>query len=214
MPLTCVCGNAYDEVHALNCHRGGFINIRHNEIRDLTTKLLNEVCHDVATEPVLTPLSGETLPRSSNQEDNARCDISARGFWNRGRKAYFDVKVLNPLANTYLNQTLKATIKYAEAQKRRKYNSRILNIEHGSFTPLVFSCIGGFGEEAKRFYNRLAELVAEKRSSDTEITKNVIRTELSFSLLRTSILCIRGSRSHKIRSENLDNEIDPILAHI
>ena len=32
-----------------------------NEIRDLTAHLLTEVCHNVAVEPHLQPLTGETL---------------------------------------------------------------------------------------------------------------------------------------------------------
>ena len=57
LPSRCVCGEPYNEVHALNCPRGGFISVRHNEIRDLTAELLNEVCNDVSTEPMLTPLT-------------------------------------------------------------------------------------------------------------------------------------------------------------
>ena len=43
------------------CHMGGFPTIRHNEIRDLTASLLTEVCHNVAAEPHLQPLNGETM---------------------------------------------------------------------------------------------------------------------------------------------------------
>ncbi len=33
--------------------------IRYNEIRDITASLLTEVCHNVATEPPLQPLTGK-----------------------------------------------------------------------------------------------------------------------------------------------------------
>ena len=85
LPTKCVCGEAFNEVHALNCSRGGFLMIRHNDIRDLTAEFLSEVCHDVATEPRLTPLTGEQFVlRSNTVDDDARCDIAARGFWTRG----------------------------------------------------------------------------------------------------------------------------------
>ena len=69
--------------------------------------------------------------------------MSARGVWIRGNKAYFDVKVFNPLARSYFNQTLKAAHKSNENAKKRLYMERVINVEHGTFTPLVFTCLGG-----------------------------------------------------------------------
>ena len=81
-------------------HRGGFPTICHNEIRDITASLLTEVCHNVATEPPLKPLSGESFPlRSANIDDNARLDICARGFWNTQQDLCFDVKLFHPNAH-------------------------------------------------------------------------------------------------------------------
>ena len=53
---------------------------RHNEIRDLTTDWMSEICTDVEKEPLLQPLSGEhILPWSAN-EDDVRLDIRAKGL--------------------------------------------------------------------------------------------------------------------------------------
>ena len=60
-PQSCVCNASFSIDHAMTCKRGGFTIMRHNEIRDMTAKLLTEVCHNVATEPPLQPLSGETI---------------------------------------------------------------------------------------------------------------------------------------------------------
>ena len=43
------------------CPYGGFPIIRHNEVRDLTATLLTEVCHNVATEPALQPISAVNM---------------------------------------------------------------------------------------------------------------------------------------------------------
>ena len=56
----------------------------------------------------------------------------------KGSKAYFDIRVFNPVAKSYTNQH-----KANEAQKKREYGERVLNVEHGSFMSLVFSCLGG-----------------------------------------------------------------------
>ena len=56
--------------------------------------------------------------------------------------------VFNPLA---------AHHRLNENQKKREYGERVVNVEHGSFTPLVFSCLGGMSVECLNFYNRIAD---------------------------------------------------------
>ena len=107
----------------------------------------------MAIEPLLTPLSGEQFNlRSTITEEHARVDVSARDVWVRGSRAFFDIMVFNPLARSYSNSTLKASHKSNENLKKRKYNDRILQVEHGSFTPLVFTNFGGVGVEGSNFY--------------------------------------------------------------
>ena len=48
----------------------------HNELRDLEADMLNIVCHDVQVEPVLQEITGEVLPRGTNQAPDARLDVS------------------------------------------------------------------------------------------------------------------------------------------
>ena len=67
---------------------------RHNEIQDLEAELLVTVCKDVEVEPLLQQLSGENLNNGANTSPDARLDIHARGFWERQRSAYFDVRVV------------------------------------------------------------------------------------------------------------------------
>ena len=81
LPTECVCGKQFTVNHALSCPYGGLSLLCHNEIRDVTADLLNEVCHNVSTEPELHPLSGELLShRTANTEDRARLDVKAQGF--------------------------------------------------------------------------------------------------------------------------------------
>ena len=41
LPTTCPCGQAFTVTHAMNCKRGGFISVRHDEIRDFEAALLS-----------------------------------------------------------------------------------------------------------------------------------------------------------------------------
>ena len=50
-PVYCKCGEKFDLQHALPCKKGGFVSLRHNFVRDITSSLLNEVCKDVRVEP-------------------------------------------------------------------------------------------------------------------------------------------------------------------
>ena len=73
LPMKCVCDASFNVEHALTCKRGGFINIRHNDVRDFTAELLSETCNDVAIEPLLTPLTGESFKfKTANTDDHAR----------------------------------------------------------------------------------------------------------------------------------------------
>ena len=82
-----------------------------------------------------------------------------------------------------------------EQEKKRAYDQRIREVEHGCFSPLVFSATGGMGPTAKVVYKKLASMIATKHNQSYSQTINWLRCRLSFSLLRSSIMCIRGSRS-------------------
>ena len=56
LPSKCLCGSKFDVTHALNCHKGGFVNARHNNIRNLECSLLKSVVNDVECEPSLQPV--------------------------------------------------------------------------------------------------------------------------------------------------------------
>ena len=164
-------------------------------------------------EPVLTELSGETMSmKSANTSSEARVDISARGIWSRGQRAFLDVRVFDPLARRYQNQTLKSAYRSHEMEKKRSYNERILHVENGSFTPLVFSALGGMGAECSMFYKRLSGLISEKRKEKMSVVSTWLRTKLSFALLRSSLLCVRGTRSryHKPMVVESDIQIDMV----
>ena len=190
---SCHCGASFSVDHAMVCPFGGFPIIRHNEVRDLTASLLTAVCHNVATEPCLQPITSETFPlASTNTRDDARLDVKARGFWSRGQDAFFDVRVFYPNAPSYRSLSLTSAYKHHEDAKKREYGHRVRDVEHGVFTPLVFTSTGGMGREATVFYHRLADLLATHWGQDYSSTINWLRCRLSFALLRSA--CFVHSR--------------------
>ena len=93
--------------------------------------------------------------------------------------------------------------------KKKAYNERVIQVEHGSFTPIVLSAMGGFGVETSRFVKRLIEKVADKKDMETSVVANYLRTKISFELIRSQVACIRGSRS--LRTVSIDtNEMEVV----
>ena len=101
----CVYGEMFTIDHAMICKHRGFIIQRHNELRDLEAELLNMVCNDVEIEPALQNVNGETLNPGANTSAGARLDVHARGFWERQRSAFFDVRVCHPNGESYEDLT-------------------------------------------------------------------------------------------------------------
>ena len=84
LPSECVCKAKFNVDYALSCKIGGFVTLRHNEMRDLTVDLLSTVCKDVCK---------ETCLQQSKNGVELRADASARGFWQRMQRAFVDVRV-------------------------------------------------------------------------------------------------------------------------
>ena len=95
-------------------------------------------------------------------------------------------------------------------EKKRTFNERIIQVEKGSFTPIVMSTFGGMGSEAERFHKRLAELIAEKRNESYPSVVNYIRTRLRFCLLKSILIGLRGIRGKRTR-ETYKSCVEPFL---
>ena len=81
-----------------------------------------------------------------------------------------------------------------------------MNVEQGTFTPLVFSTTGGLGRECLTFFKKLSQNISIKRKEKLGVVTYVIRRNISLALLRGCLLCIRGSRKSNNEYEKL-NEI-------
>ena len=213
IPSHCVCSQPFTIQHVLQCPRGGFPSIRHNELRDFTASLLKETCHGVATEPSLQLITSETFrAASTNTQDGARLDIVANGFWGGVyERAFYDVRMFNPFAPSNRRSSLASSYRYHESLKKR-HEQRIREVEHSSFTPLVFSLTGGLGPAAMAFYKRLASQLSEKWKQSYSSTIGWLRCRIAFSLLRSSIMCLRGSRLSRAFNSHLAASVDLTIA--
>ena len=186
IPSTCLCGEPFTIDHAMICMRGGSVIQRHNELRDLEAELPNMVCKHAVTELVpLQDVEGEQLTRGWIYMHVV--------FGSPSDQPFFDVRVCHPKAESY--RDLEPQQIYRLHEKKRQYSTRVLDIEHGTFTTLIFTTTGGMGKESLNYHSKLAELIAIKKGEDYAKTISWIRARTSFALLRSALICLRGTRS-------------------
>ena len=91
--------------------------------------------------------------------------------------------------------------------RRRGSMRKVMEIEHGTFTPLVFTTTGGMADECVVYHSRLAELIANKKGESYSSAISWIRAKVSFAIVRSAILCLRGSRSRRRQLDFIDSDV-------
>ena len=119
----------------------------------------------------------------------------------------------NAHSPSQIHLTTESALKKHEQEKKRNYNRHIMDIEHGTFIPLVFSVSGDIGKECSMFRKHVAERLAIKTSKRYGKIISTIRCKLSFLILKSALICVRGSRSHNLKTIN-EFELVSYLARI
>ena len=166
---------------------------RQDCVRNLITSLIGKVCTNVEVEPRLQPLDNEGFNlRTAVKSPEVRLGFKAGGFWSRGVTGFFDVIVTH--VNSKCNQGKETSTIFREQEEDKKRKYQQLDVEMGSFTPLVFGTNGEMGADCNCFLKRLAEKLSEKNEEPYHITITWIKSLLSFEILRSVHTCVKGSR--------------------
>ena len=134
----------------------------------------------------MQPVIGETIEALSG--NTSRPDIRARGVWRAGLNAFFDVRVTNTHSASQIHLTTESILKKHEQEKKRNHNRRIMEIEHGNFTALVFSVSAGMGKECSMFHKHVAERLEIKTGKRYKKITSTIRCKLSFLILNLALI--------------------------
>ena len=81
-----------------------------------------------------------------------------------------------------------------ESRKCADYEQRVLQTEKAHFTPLIYSTHGGMGDKAVKFHKRVAQLYSAKTGEKYSHIINCHRTKISFAMLKSVLLSLRGVR--------------------
>ena len=82
-----------------------------------------------------------------------------------------------------------------------------MEIEKGTFTPLVFTTTGKMADECVKYHSRLAELTANKKGERYSCAISLIRCKVPFAIVRSAILCLRGTRSRRRQLDFVDSDL-------
>ena len=88
LPTWCACGQRFDVVHALSCKKGGFVAERHDNVKNILTKLLTKVCRDVKSEPRLIPINGESFDLQQTGQMKLAWTSRQKAFGKEGRQRF------------------------------------------------------------------------------------------------------------------------------
>ena len=69
----------------------------------------------------------------------------------QGVTKFFDVRVTHVKSRSNQGKYTATIFKEQENEKKRKYNQRVMDVEMGTFTPLVFGTNGGMGLDCQNF---------------------------------------------------------------
>ena len=174
------CGDRFTVSRALLCE-GDFVAQRHDGIQNLLTSLLSKVCKDVDVKPHLLPIDTEVFNlRSTVTSPEARLDIKAGSFWSRGETAFFDVCRTHVNSTCNQNKSTESIFVEHEKDKKRNYQQRVVDVEMGSFTPLVF------------WHERRN---GERTASRMPVPYLFLKQSFEIFTIRPHICSLRGSRS-------------------
>ena len=144
----------------------------------------------------------------TKQEQSLRLSI---GSYSEPTRLSSDTKnsmfrcLIHLYAPSNSSSSLQSCYRKHESVKKRAYEARVREVEHSSFTPLMFAATGGMDHEATTFYKRLASLLSNKWKEHYAVVLGWIRCRLSFvySVLLFNVFKehdpLRGIISHLIQ---------------
>ncbi len=132
-------------------------------------------------------------------------------------KTFIDVRVFNPeYAPSNRNSTLTQCYRKHKLEKKRAYEQRIREVEHASFTPIVYCQPVEVSLKVLHAVLFIKDLPQCGQRSGTSPIQQYHRLAQMHHLLqpakKCSIQCIRGARSSKVKAARSVSLVDVVAA--
>lgn len=196
LPTTCDgCGKPFSLAHSQVCKNGGLVTMRHDDLKMEIMSLCAQAFSPgaVRDEPKINTYREPTADGPAQAQAELRGDISAHGFWTRGKTTIFDVRVTDTDAPSHSGQDPYKVLAKQERAKRDVYAAPCAE-RRRDFTPLVFSVDGLMGEKATEVSRRLACRLSKKWGRSYSTVCGFVRSRLSISLVRSVSMLLRAPR--------------------
>ena len=164
------------------------------------------LCHDMHVMCMRTPPRKFQSPDCGNFIDTNVFNQTFRIYTQTMmEKTFFDVRVFNPHAFSNRNQTPFACYRKHKREKKRTYAQRILEVEHSSFTPLVFSATCRRNRERSNLFLQTSWLLYARFEVGSLIQHHTLLAEMPIDLLPVcsaiqSLRRARSSQHHVVHS--------------
>jgi hypothetical protein len=176
----------FDLDHALSCKKGGMVNWRHNEVRDVFGDFAHQAWNNAEKEPI--------IEETREGRVALRADLLVHGVWTRQQAALFDIRVTHTDSASYLTKTPKQVMRTQAMEKVNLYGPATSRRGNAHFTPLVMGTAGEMDEDTIRFINVMASTLAGKWNKRYGEAKGWINLRLQIALARACSMCIRRTR--------------------
>ena len=103
-----------------------------------------------------------------------------KSVWIFTREAFGRDRDLHPNVDSHRDLTPKRISKKHENEKKRQYAKRVMEVEQGTFNPLVFTTTGRMADERVNYHSRLAELIANKKGESYSCAISWVRAKVRF----------------------------------
>ncbi|KAL7474457.1 LOW QUALITY PROTEIN: hypothetical protein ACHAW6_000443, partial [Cyclotella cf. meneghiniana] len=145
----------------------------------------------------VTPTTPHIVNQTNTLGDEARGDVLAHGFWNRGRGTVFGIRICNTDSQSYGNTSLRKILERHAKEKKDKYETACLD-RRQDFTPLVYSVDDMASKDARTAEQRIAWLLAKKWSRTYSDMASFICTWMSLAIVPSNTLLLRGDRTSQM----------------
>jgi len=131
--------------------------------------------------------------------------VQSRSHDREWDKTALDVKVINALGRTHLEESVNDGLAAAEAYRQQQIEhlntGELCAAQNVSYQPLVFTIQGGCERQAEAIFSRIAAAVAKCESASAMEGKAELMQRISLFLVRSAAKAIERRRSRHCSSE-------------